>query len=141
MPNTDINTGGGIDTMTGTGPTGTSNRVSDAANQAKERAAEVGRNAVESLDRGIDTAASKLQNTASSLRQYGQGEGRVSSVANRAADTIEKTAGYMREHDVRDMLGDVEGAVRRNPGPSLIIAAAFGFLLGTAMRGGNRNRY
>jgi hypothetical protein len=31
------------------------------------------------------------------------------------------------------MMTDVEGLVTRNPGPSLLVAAAFGFLVGRAM--------
>jgi hypothetical protein len=32
------------------------------------------------------------------------------------------------------MLSDVEGMVKRNPGPSLLIAVAIGFLIGRAFR-------
>lgn len=110
-------------------------RASDAANQVKDKAAEMGRNAVGSLDRGIDSAAEALQSTASSLRSKAPAGGRVGDMANRAAEKMEGAASYMREHDVRDMVGDLEGVVRRNPGPSLLIAAAFGFLLGSAIRG------
>jgi hypothetical protein len=31
------------------------------------------------------------------------------------------------------MMADVETAVKNNPGPALLIAAAFGFLLGRAL--------
>jgi ElaB/YqjD/DUF883 family membrane-anchored ribosome-binding protein len=133
---------------TGTGNTGNQSedwktRVSDTAQQAREKANEYSRTAVDKLDQGRSSAASALQRTASSLRGAG-GEGRMGDVANRAAEKIEHAATYMRDHDVRDMMSDVEGAVRRNPGPSLVIAAAFGFLLGSAIRGGsssNRYRY
>jgi ElaB/YqjD/DUF883 family membrane-anchored ribosome-binding protein len=133
---------GGVGTVGGNTGTQTEDwktRVSDTANQAKERASEYGRTAVERLDQGRSSAANALQRTASSLR--GAGGGRVGDVANRAADTIERTASYMRDHDVRDMMSDVEGAVRRNPGPSLLIAAAFGFLLGSAIKSGSSDRY
>jgi ElaB/YqjD/DUF883 family membrane-anchored ribosome-binding protein len=131
-----------------TGNTGTSTedwktRVSDTANQARDKASEYGRTAVDKLDQGRTSAANALQRTASSLRNAG-GEGRMGEVARGAAQKIEHAATYMRDHDVRDMMSDVEGAVRRNPGPSLLIAAAFGFLLGSAIRGGSssdRYRY
>ncbi len=116
-------------------------RASDAANTVKDRASEWGRSAVNAIDRGMDTAADKLHNTASSLRNAGSGDSRVGTMANRAADGIEGAANYFRDHDVSDIVGDIEGAVRRNPGPSLLIAAAFGFLLGSAVRGNNRSRY
>ena len=135
--------GSGAGSGTMTGDTGTQtedwkNRVSDTASQARGKASEYGRTAVEKLDQGRHSAANALQKTASTLRNTGSG--RVGDVAHRAADTIDRTATYMRDHDVRDMMSDVEGAVRRNPGPSLLIAAAFGFLLGSAIRGGGHDR-
>jgi ElaB/YqjD/DUF883 family membrane-anchored ribosome-binding protein len=151
MSSFDPNMGGGSQGFGGAGNTGGSTgtqtedwktRVTDTANQAKEKASELGRTAADRLDQSRNTAASALQKTASTLR--GTGSGRVGDVANRAADTIERTATYVRDHDVRDMMSDVEGAVRRNPGPSLLIAAAFGFLLGSAIRSGSssdRYRY
>jgi ElaB/YqjD/DUF883 family membrane-anchored ribosome-binding protein len=55
-------------------------------------------------------------------------------VAHSTADKLESTAGYIREHDVKAMFSDVEDVVRRNPGPSLLIAASIGFLIGRAFR-------
>ena len=140
MDNRDPNFGSGSSTMTPSEP-GRQNtgKWSDAAQDAKQRASDMGRNAMESLDRGRQTAANKLDSAASSLRNV-QSSGRVGDMAHRAADKIERTAHYMRDHDVRDMVTDVEGAVRRNPGPSLAIAAAFGFLLGTALFSGSSHR-
>jgi ElaB/YqjD/DUF883 family membrane-anchored ribosome-binding protein len=141
MANYDPNYGGGAGTTGGQG-NDLSSRASDAANQVKERAADMGRKAVDTVDRGLDSAADALQSTASTLRNKVPGDNRLGAMANRAANSIEGAATYMREHDVRDIVTDVEGAVRRNPGPSLLIAAAFGFLLGTAIRGGSdRSRY
>ena len=58
----------------------------------------------------------------------------MKSVAHSAAEKLESTAGYIREHDVRAMLSDVGDMVKRNPGPSLLIAVAIGFLIGRAFR-------
>ena len=55
-------------------------------------------------------------------------------MAHTAADKLETTADYVREHDVRDMMGDVEQFVKSHPGQSLIAAAAVGFLVGRAFR-------
>ena len=144
MSNMDPNFGGGNQGMGGSTTTpdqhDLTHRVSDAAHQAKQRAADIGRNAAQSFEKGKDSAVQTLQNTASKIRSTAPQSGRVGAVANRAADTIDRTATYMRDHDMRDMMGDVEGVVRRNPGPSLLVAAAFGFLIGSAIRGG-RNRY
>lgn len=115
-------------------------RVSDMANQAKEKANEFGRTAVQKMDESRTSAADALHSTADSLRTGAQtGSEKISGLATAAADKLESTSSYLREHDVRGMMGDLEGVVRRNPGPSLIAAAAFGFLLGSALRGGSRD--
>jgi len=118
---------------------GVKERVSDMATQAREKASELGKNAANAIDSGIHTAADKLHGTASTLRNTGNtGSTRVSAVANRAADGLEATARYIQDYDTREMLGSVEQIVRRNPGPSLIIAAVAGFLIGSALRNNDR---
>ncbi len=115
-------------------------RVSDMASQAKEKANEFGRTAVQKLDQGRSSAADALHSTADTLRNKAQaGSSSITSAASAAAERLESTSHYLREHDVRGMMGDLETAVRRNPGPALIAAAAFGFLLGSALRGGSRD--
>jgi ElaB/YqjD/DUF883 family membrane-anchored ribosome-binding protein len=114
----------------------TSNRVAEYAGEAKDKATELGRNAEEKVNQKREAAANVLQNTAGSLRDRAHSSGEaISSFGDKTADKLQHTAEYLREHDVRGMVGDLEGVVRRNPGPSLIAAAAFGFLLGAAMRG------
>jgi ElaB/YqjD/DUF883 family membrane-anchored ribosome-binding protein len=109
--------------------------VSEYASQAKEKAAELARTAAQKVDEGRVSAANAMESTASTLRTSGQTSGqKITSMANTAADTLQSTAEYMRQHDVRGMMGDLEQMVRRNPGPSLIAAAAVGFLLATAVR-------
>lgn len=110
-------------------------KVSEAATQAREKAAELAKNAASAIDTGMHTAAHKLQDTASSLRSTGtSGSSRVTNVANRAADGLESTARYMQDYSTNDLVSGLEQMVRRNPGPSLVAAAAVGFLIGTALR-------
>ena len=56
----------------------------------------------------------------------------MTSIAHATAEKISSTADYVREHDVKQMIGDVETLVKNNPGPSLLIAAVFGFLVARA---------
>ncbi|MGC4050235.1 MAG: hypothetical protein QM757_12695 [Paludibaculum sp.] len=56
----------------------------------------------------------------------------ISGLTHSAADKLSETAEYVREHDVDTMMTDVKKVVRRNPGPSLLIAAVIGFLVGRA---------
>lgn len=112
-------------------------KVSDAAGTAKQKVSDAGRQAVDRIDERRAPAADALESAASTIHDKAEdlpGGPAVKNVAHSAAEKLETTAGYIREHDVRAMLSDVEDIVKRNPGPSLLIAAAIGFLIGRAFR-------
>ncbi len=112
-------------------------KVSDAAATAKQKVSDVGRQTTGQIDAQRAPAANALESAAATLHDKAEGlpgGETVKSVAHSTADKLESTAGYIREHDVKAMLSDVEEIVRRNPGPSLLIAATIGFLIGRAFR-------
>jgi len=110
-------------------------KVSEAASQARGKAAELGSNAANAIDSSLHTAGSKLQDTAATLRSTGaSGSTRVNEVTNRAAAGLEATARYFQDVDTRQLVSSMESIIRRNPGPSLIAAAVAGFLIGSALR-------
>lgn len=112
-------------------------RVVDAASAARQKVSDVGRQATDKIDDKRGPAADALESAASTIHEKAEqlpGGETVRSVAHSAAQKLESTAGYIREHDVRSMLSDVEEIVKRNPGPSLLIAVAVGFLIGRAFR-------
>lgn len=114
-----------------------SEKASDLATNAKQKIAETGRQVTETVDQKRGPAADALHGAASTIHEKADslpGGETVRSVAHSAADKLESTAGYIREHDVKGMVADLEEIVRRNPGPSLLIATAIGFLLGRAFR-------
>ena len=57
----------------------------------------------------------------------------VKEFAHAAADRLSTTADYMRTHDAKRMMADVETVVKSNPGPALLVAAALGFVLSRAL--------
>jgi ElaB/YqjD/DUF883 family membrane-anchored ribosome-binding protein len=106
------------------------------AARARGAVSQAARTAVDKVDQGRVAAADRLAHTASSVRERSEnlpGGPRVREFANAAADRLSSTADYMRTHDLSRMGDDVEDVVRNHPGPALLIAAAFGFLLGRAM--------
>lgn len=112
-------------------------KVTDTAASAKQKVYDAGSQAADKIDEKRGPAADVLESTASTLHQRAEtlpGGETVKSVAHSAADTLQSTAGYIREHDFRAMLTDVEDVVKRNPGPSLAVAVAIGFLIGRAFR-------
>ena len=112
-------------------------KVTDAAATTRQKVSNAGRQASDKIDEKRGPAADALQSAASSIHEKAEGlpgGETVKSVAHSAAEKLETTAGYIREHDIKTMLSDVEEIVKRNPGPSLLIAVAVGFLIGRAFR-------
>lgn len=110
-------------------------KVSDVASQVKRKVSDLGRTAVDKVDESRDAAASGLQSAASTLHQNAEslpGGAKVSNLAHTAADKLNSTAEYVREHDLNGMMADVEKLVKSNPGPSLLVAGVIGFLVGRA---------
>ena len=88
------------------------------------------------VDQSRSTAADRLDGAASVVRDRAgdlPGGDKVQQLARGAAERLTTTADYVRSHDTTRMMTDVETAVKNNPGPALLIAAAFGFLLGRAL--------
>jgi ElaB/YqjD/DUF883 family membrane-anchored ribosome-binding protein len=114
----------------------TGDALSERAADAKSKLSDFARTTAGAVDDNRSAAADGLDTAASTLRAKAgvlPGGESVSGMAHAAADRLSTTANYVREHDVNRMMTDVEGLVTRNPGPSLLVAAAFGFLVGRAM--------
>ncbi|HXM93534.1 MAG TPA: hypothetical protein VOA64_04650 [Candidatus Dormibacteraeota bacterium] len=123
------------DSSSGTAGTGTAARmkeqVVDKANEVKEKVADFGRKAVDKLDAQREVAAGTLEKTASGLHQRSD---RAASAAHSTADKLQATADYVRQHDLKAMMDDVQDLVKRYPGQSLAAAAVVGFLVARVFR-------
>ena len=78
---------------------------------------------------GLDTAASAIHERADNL----PGGDTVRTFARATANRLSTSADYVRSHDAKRMMADVETFVKSNPGPALVAAVAFGVLLGRAL--------
>ena len=99
--------------------------MSDAASRTGEK-----------IDEHRSTLADKLDSTASTIRDGAEdlaGGSRARDLAEGTASRLGSAADYVRSHDANRMMGDLEHVVKQNPGPALVVAAAFGFLLGRAL--------
>ena len=116
------------------------NKISDSATQLKDKASELGRKATDVIDENIASAATGLDKAAATLHGRAEnlpGIDKVSGLAHSAADKLSATAGYFREHDVDRIKEDLKMLVKNNPGPSLLVAAIVGFLVGRAFSSSN----
>jgi ElaB/YqjD/DUF883 family membrane-anchored ribosome-binding protein len=128
----------GSTTMTDpkTTPKTLANQAMDQASRAREAASKAVQDAADAVDQGRATAADRLEGTASAVRSRMDelpGGQRVRELAHATADRLTSTADYVRTPDLNRMVEDVEAVVKNHPGPSLLVAAAFGFLLGRAL--------
>ena len=132
MPTNNLPGDGSLSDMTETA----AQRVTQATQDTRAAASDMARAAGARVEEGRIGAANQLEGAASAVRQRADelpGGPRVQQFAHRAADSLTHTADYLRTADSRRVRGDVETLVRDNPGPSLLVAGVFGFLLGRAL--------
>jgi ElaB/YqjD/DUF883 family membrane-anchored ribosome-binding protein len=110
-------------------------QISGTVDDAKEKAADLGRKAVNRVDAQREPAAGALDRTADALHEQGdRWANTAAGAAHATADKIQNVADYVRSHDAKAMADDAGELVRRYPAQSLVAAAAVGFLVGRAFR-------
>lgn len=110
--------------------------VAEGARNAAASVAGAARNAAATVDESRSTAADGLDAVASALHDKAAnlpGGGTLRNVARATADRLGTGAEYVRTHDARRMMDDVESFMKSHPAPALVVAAAFGFLLGRVL--------
>lgn len=107
------------------GSAGIGDRLTDAANTAATSFEEGRAVAADSLKSAADYVGDKVGNL--------PGADSVQRAAGAAIDSVSASADYLREADFNRMAGDVEALVKRNPGPSLLVAGVLGFFIGRSL--------
>ena len=110
--------------------------MTEGARKAAASMSDAARDAAATIDESRSTAADGIVAAASGLHDRAAdlpGGETVRNVARATADRLGSSAEYVRTHDAKRMMADVESFVKSNPGPALAVAAAFGFLLGRAL--------
>jgi len=106
--------------------------ASAAASEAKSAVQE---SVASGADAGMDKAADGLGNAAAKMRgRAEEDEGVRSTLETKAADAMDKTAGYLKDHDSSELLKDLEEFVKLHPIQAAIGALAAGYLLGKIAR-------
>lgn len=117
-----------------------SEQVSDTTREIRDKASDMGGAAVDAIEKNHDAAADGIDKAASALHENAEslpGGEKVARLTHTAADKLGASAEYIREHDATRMMADVEALVKKNPVPSLLVAALAGFLVGRVFRGNN----
>ena len=108
--------------------------ISDAANAIKNKTSELGRNAMNSIDEGRISVAGTLHDAAAGIHGNAGMMPNGPKMAHAAANQVEAMSGYLKVHNPKQMMADVESIVKNNPVPSILVAGALGFLLSRALR-------
>jgi hypothetical protein len=109
------------------------NTISDVATSVKDKTDELGRAAKAKIDEQRAAAASTLRNVASGLHENADKLPNGPVLAHSAAFRVDAAADYLESRDASGLLADVGQVVKRNPVPSLLIAAVAGFFVGRAL--------
>lgn len=112
-------------------------QAKEKAGQAREKVGAMASTATTAVDERRGQASEAMDTAAVQLRERGEsmpGGERTTEMASMAADKVEATSQYVREHDVQDMMSDLEILVRKHPTQSLVVAAAAGFMVGRMLR-------
>jgi hypothetical protein len=94
--------------------------------QAKEQASSRLASQKDHVAGSAGAVAQAIRQTGRELRD--QDQAAIGRYADTAADQVERFAGYLRDRDISDLVDDLEGFARRQPGLFLGGAVALGFL-------------
>jgi len=117
-----------------------SNGMSDSdsggmTDTVKDKAAEVGSKVEEKAEVGKEKAADGLEKAAEQMRTRLESQGGPQAqVGVKVADGMEKTAGYLRDHETAEIWSDVETFVKEHPMQAAATAAVAGFVLARILR-------
>lgn len=109
-------------------------RASEMTEKTKEQATQAKDRAMEQAEAGKQRAASGLHSAAEQLRNRSSDEGTTGQVASKAADTLERGASYLEEHETKEMWSDFERMVKDHPMAAAGGALFAGFVIGRMMR-------
>jgi len=106
--------------------------VAGLTDKVKGKASEVTQKVNETIDEQRQATASTLRSAATTVYTEAErlpGE-RIKSIAQGAAEKIDETSEYIRQHNLPAVVDDVTQLVTRYPGRTIVVSLAIGFLLG-----------
>jgi len=115
----------------------TQQQVQQTAEAAKAKGQEMMDRAQQQADVQRQMTADRLGGAADALRDKQQqlpGGETTQRVASTAADKMDQASTYLQQHDMNDIVADLQGFARAHPTETLVAAVALGFLVGRSLR-------
>jgi hypothetical protein len=102
----------------------------DVKERVRDRAEERVNDAMHRAAGPLESAADRIERLADRQSDDAQ----LGSMAHSVADGLEAASNYLRGHDLRGLLDDMERMVDRRPTQSLLVAIGAGWLVGKLLR-------
>lgn len=87
----------------------------------------------ETAESATATVGSSMQSLAGTVRDSGPREGMLGNATRNVAEGLEGAGKYIEDKNLSGMMEDVNGLIKRNPVPAVLIALGVGFLVGRAL--------
>ena len=110
-------------------------KVEESAETIRERAVQLKTQLADKLETSAGRLRRRANDTAKIDDAIAMTKERVADASDRVASGMERSADWLRNADLSSVQRKLEREVRENPGRTLLIAGAIGYLLGRAFRG------
>jgi ElaB/YqjD/DUF883 family membrane-anchored ribosome-binding protein len=110
-------------------------RVEQQAETIGERAVQLKSQLADRLETGASKLRQRSTDTAKIDDAIATTKEKVADASDRVASGMERSAEWLRSADMSSVQKGLERQVRENPGRTLLIAGAIGYLLGRAFKG------
>jgi hypothetical protein len=108
-------------------------KTKDAATQAGEAVTHAAQAVGQKAEDATAAVGHGIQNLAGQVRDNTPQAGVLGAASRAVADGLEGTGKYLEEKNLSGMMEDINGLVKRNPVPAILLALGIGFLVGRAL--------
>jgi len=109
-------------------------RLEETAETLSERAVQLKTQLADKLETGASTIRQRSSDTAKIDDAIATTKERVADAGDRVASGMEKSAEWLRDMNMSTIKQGLARQVKENPGRTLLIAGAIGYLLGRAFK-------
>ena len=110
-------------------------KVEESAETIRERALQLKTSLADKLESGAGTLRRRASDTAKLDGAIATTKERVADAGDRVASGMERSAEWLRDANVSSFKRGLARQVKENPGTTMLIAGAIGYMLGRAFKG------
>jgi ElaB/YqjD/DUF883 family membrane-anchored ribosome-binding protein len=108
--------------------------ASAAGHAVKDAASSAAHTVGQKAEQATTAVGSGMQSLADTVRHKGPEGGVLGTASEYVAETLDETGKYIEDKNLKGMMDDMTGLIKRNPIPAVLIGLGIGFLLGRTLR-------